>query len=47
MKKGKIVLDKVTNLILIFLAAIILVMFIYFLRDNINDFLEVIFNVIK
>lgn len=47
MKKGKLVLDTTANLILILLAAVILVLFIYFLRDKIKEFLGVIFGVFR
>jgi len=47
MKKGKLILSKIAHLILLLLAAIILVLFIYFLRDKIKEFFEVIFNVLK
>ena len=47
MKKGKLVLDKITGLILLLLGLIILLFFIYYLKDKTVHFFEVIFDALK
>lgn len=41
MRRGVFALSKTTELILVLIALIILVFFIYFLRDRITDYVEI------
>ncbi len=45
-RKGEFALSKVVGLLLILLAVITLVLFVYFLRDKIKEVVEIIMNVI-
>ena len=42
MKKGEFALEKVVNLILILIAVLAIILFIYFLRDKINELDKVV-----
>lgn len=42
MKKGMFALGETTKLILILIALVLLIFFIYFLRDKITDYVEFI-----
>jgi hypothetical protein len=45
-RRGEFALSKVVGLLLILLAVITLVLFVYFLRDKIQEVVEIIMNVI-
>jgi len=47
MKKGEFALSRVAGLILILIAAFVLILFIYFLRDRIAGLLDILKNILK
>tara|TARA_Y100000310_G_scaffold333692_1_gene411745 strand:- start:1009 stop:1155 length:147 start_codon:yes stop_codon:yes gene_type:complete len=47
MKKGEFALSKISSLILVLVAALVLILLIYFLRDKIKEILELLLDVLR
>ena len=43
MRKGEFALSNISSMLLILIATLIILLFIYFLRDNIKELLDVVF----
>tara|TARA_Y100000034_G_C6635837_1_gene277782 strand:+ start:419 stop:565 length:147 start_codon:yes stop_codon:yes gene_type:complete len=43
MKKGEFALSNIVSMILILVATLAIFLFIYFLRDNIKELIEIVF----
>ena len=47
MRKGEFALSKIAGLILILLAALVLILFMYFLRDKITELVGTIKDILR